>query len=87
MQISSGFIILGFLMILAGAILIYFSLKAGPSEILENRNGVRYFGSIPIIVNGGRKWILAALIISSVIIVYLVAKSVYPVLLGGVLSG
>jgi len=87
MEISSGFLIVGLLMALVGAILIYKSLRASPSEVTEENDGVRYIGPIPIMVNGERKWILVALIITSVIILYLVTKSVYPELLGGVTVG
>ena len=87
MEISSGFMFVGLLMTIAGVILIYKSLKAESSEILENHHVVRYIGSIPIIINGGRKWILAALIISGIIIMYLITKSVYPNFLGGVIYG
>jgi uncharacterized membrane protein len=85
LEIASGFLVIGLLMTLAGAILIYKSLRAGPSELSEANDGVRYIGPIPIVVNGGRKWILAALIITSVLIVYLLVKAVYPNILGGVI--
>jgi uncharacterized membrane protein len=87
MEISSGFLIVGLLMALVGAILIYKSLRASPHELTEDNDGVRYIGPIPIIVNGGRKWILAAVMITAVIIIYLVTKSMYPELLGGVSVG
>jgi uncharacterized membrane protein len=87
MEISSGFLIVGLLMTLAGALLIYLSLRARPNELKEENNEIRYIGPIPIIVNGGRKWILTALVISSILIVYLITKSVYPELLGGVFVG
>lgn len=85
MEIASAFLLIGLLMTLTGAILIYKSLRASPNEISEENGGVRYIGPIPIVVNGGRKWILAALMITSVLIVYLVIKSVYPDILGGVI--
>jgi uncharacterized membrane protein len=86
LEIGNSFLIIGLLMTLAGVILIYKSLRASPHEIAED-NGVRYIGPIPIVVNGGRKWILAALIITSVLIVYLLTKSFYPEILGGVFGG
>ena len=85
MEIASGFLIIGLLMTLAGAILIYKSLRADPNELSEENDGVRYIGPIPIVVNGGRKWILAALVISSILILYLVVKTVYPDILGGII--
>jgi len=87
MEISSGFLVVGLLMTLAGAILIYISLRADPGELKEGNDGVRYIGGIPIIVNGGRKWILAALIISSLLIMYLVTKLSYQNILGDMFSG
>lgn len=83
MAITGGFLILGLLMTLAGAILIYMSLKASPKELAEDSEGVVYVGSVPIVVKDGRKWILAALIISTVLIAYLATKTYYPNLLGG----
>jgi len=87
MEISSGFLIMGLLMTLAGAILIYVSLRASPNELDGDNDGVRYVLGIPIIVNGGRRWILAALLISSLLIFYLLTKSVYPNILGDMFSG
>jgi uncharacterized membrane protein len=87
MEISSAFLVIGLLMTLIGAILIYKSLRASPHDILDNREGIRYIGSIPIIVNGGRKWIVAALLVTAMVIVYLVTKSFYPNVFGGFLNG
>jgi uncharacterized membrane protein len=83
MAITSGFLIAGLLMTLGGAILIYLSLKASPAELAEDSEGVVYIGPLPIVVKGERKWILAALIISSVLIMYLATKTYYPSLFGG----
>lgn len=83
MAITSGFLIVGLLMTLAGAILIYMSLKASPKELAEDSEGVVYVGPLPIVVKDGRKWILAALIISAVLIMYLATKTYYPSLFGG----
>ena len=87
MEISSGFLIIGLLMTLAGAILIYVSIRASPHDLNEENDGVRYIAGIPIIVNGERKWILAALVISSILILFLITKSLYPNILGDMLSG
>ena len=87
MEIASGFLVVGLLMTLAGAILIYLSLRAGPGDLNAGNDGVRYVMGIPIIVNGGRRWILAALLISSLLILYLITKSTYPNILGDMLSG
>jgi uncharacterized membrane protein len=83
MAFTSGFLIVGLLMVLAGAVLIYMSLKASPKELAEDSEGVVYIGPLPIVVKDGRKWILAALIITAVLIAYLATKTYYPDLLGG----
>lgn len=87
MAFTSGFLIVGLLMVLAGAILIYKSLKASPKELAEDGEGVVYIGPLPIVVKDGRKWILTALIISALLIAYLATKTYYPNLLGGVVNG
>lgn len=84
MAFTGGFLIVGLLMTLAGAILIYMSLKASPKELAEDSEGVVYVGPVPIVVKDRRKWILAALIISTVVIAYLATKTYYPSLFGGV---
>ena len=78
MWISNGFLTVGLMMALIGAILIYKSLRASPREITENGRDVRYIGSIPIMVNGSRKWILTAFLITAIILVYLTVRSMYP---------
>lgn len=87
MDVSSGLLIIGLLMALAGAILIYKSLRASPREMAEDNGEIKYIGSVPIMIDGNRKWILVALMISTVLIVYLATKSFYPDIFGGVLNG
>ncbi len=82
MEISGGFLIVGALMTLAGAILIYQSVKASPDEARAHVDGVVFIGPIPIIVSGSRKWIVAAIGVTVVVIVYLFADSYYPGLMG-----
>lgn len=84
MEITSGFIVVGLLMTIAGAIMIFVSLNASPQDKYENSDSIRYIGSIPIAVNGRRVWILTALIISVVLITFLIIKTVYPSILGGI---
>jgi TRAP-type C4-dicarboxylate transport system permease small subunit len=84
MEIFSGFLVVGLLMIIAGAILIYISLHASPQDVYEYSDSTRNLGTISIAVNGGRKWILTALIISGVLITYLIAKNIYPSIFGGI---
>jgi uncharacterized protein (TIGR00304 family) len=72
MEFTSGFLVIGFLMTLVGAILIYQSIKANPMEARSRVDGVVFIGPIPIIVGGTRKWIIAAIVTASVIMLWLV---------------
>ena len=74
MEIINGFLLVGSLITLVGAFLIYLSLRAVPQEV-SRREGVFYLGPIPIMVTGVRKWIIAALGITSVILVWLVSST------------
>ncbi len=74
MGIISGFLIVGGLITLAGAFLIYLSLRAGPKEV-SHKEGVFYLGPLPIMVTGARKWIITALGITSIILVWLVSST------------
>jgi len=75
MEFTGGFLVAGLLMTLAGAILIYQSIKASPSEARSQAKGVRFIGPIPIMVEGSRKWIIAALGVASVVLIYLATSS------------
>jgi len=74
MGIVSGFLLVGGLITLVGAFLIYLSLRAGPQEV-SHKEGVFYIGPLPIMVTGIRKWIIAALGITGVILVWLVSST------------
>ena len=75
MEFTSGFLVAGLFMTLAGAILIYQSIKASPSEAKSNAKGVHFIDPLPIMVEGSRKWIVAAIGAASVVLVYLVTSS------------
>ena len=75
MEFTSGFLVAGLFMTLAGAILIYQSIKASPSEAKSQSKGVHFIGPIPIMVEGSRKWIVAAIGVASVVLVYLATSS------------
>ena len=75
MEFISGFLIVGLLMTLAGAILIYQSIKASPSEAKSRAKGVYFIGPLPILVEGSRKWIIAAIGVASVVLVWLASSS------------
>ena len=74
MGIINGFLLVGSLITLVGAFLIYLSLRAVPQEV-SRREGVFYLGPIPIMVTGVRKWIIAALGITSIILVWLLTST------------
>ena len=74
MGIISGFLLVGGLITLVGAFLIYLSLRAEPQEV-SHKKGVFYIGPLPIMVTGARKWIIAALGITSIILVWLVSST------------
>jgi uncharacterized membrane protein len=81
MEIISGFLLVGGLITLVGAFLIYLSLRAGPHEV-SRREGVFYLGPIPIMVTGIRKWIITALGITSIILVWLVSSTLNLSIMG-----
>jgi uncharacterized membrane protein len=87
MGVSSGFVFIGLLMVLVGVIFIYLSIRATPSEINREKDGIRYIGPLPIVVDGERKWILFALLVTTFIILYLVTKPMYLELRGVVRIG
>ena len=81
MEIISEFLLVGGLITLVGAFLIYLSLRAGPQEV-SRREGVFYLGPIPIMVTGVRKWIITALGITSIILVWLVSSTLNLTIIG-----
>ncbi len=82
MEVSSGLLFAGFLLTLLGIYLVYLSLRAGPGEVDAAAVGVIFIGPIPIIVGGGRKWIIAALAVAAMIMLYMVSKQIKPDLIG-----
>jgi uncharacterized membrane protein len=81
MGIISGFLLVGGLITLAGAFIIYLSLRAGPHEV-SRKKGVFYLGPIPIMVTGVRKWIITALGVTSIILVWLVSSTLNLSIIG-----
>ena len=75
MEITSGFLVVGLVTAIAGAILIYQIVKASPSEARSQAKGVFFIGPIPIIIEGSRKWIVAALGVASIVLVWLASRS------------
>ncbi len=82
MEVSSGFLFAGVALVAVGVYLVYLSLKAGPGEADSEAAGVILIGPIPIIVGGGRKWIIAALAVIAVIMLYMVSKQISSDLIG-----
>lgn len=82
MDVSGGFLALGLIMTIAGAIMVYLSLRARPSEVQSKGVGVIFIGPIPIVIGGSRKWVLAALVLAAVIMVVMIARAAEPNLIG-----
>jgi len=82
MEVSSGILFVGVALSLLGVFMVYLSLRAGPGELDVKAVGVIFIGSIPIIVGGGRKWIIAALGVTAIMMLYMISKQVRPDLIG-----
>ena len=82
MDASSGFLVVGAVMVVAGAIMVYMSLRAGPSEAKSGGAAVIFIGPIPIVLGGSRKWVVAALGAAAVILLVMVIRSAQPGLIG-----
>ncbi len=82
MEASSGLLFAGLALVAVGVYLVYLSLRAGPGEADSGAVGVILIGPIPIIVGGGRKWIIAALAVIAVIMLYMVSKQISSDLIG-----
>lgn len=82
MDVSSGFLAVGAMMVVAGAIMVYMSLRAGPSEAKSGGAAVIFIGPIPIVLGGSRKWVVAALGAAAVILLVMVIRSAQPELIG-----
>ena len=82
MDVSSGFLVVGAVMVIAGTIMVYMSLKAGPSEVQSRGAAVIFIGPIPIVVGGSHKWVLATLGAAAVILLVMIVSSAQPELIG-----
>ena len=82
MIVSGGLLALGLIMTIAGAIMVYLSLRARRSEVQSKGVGVIFIGPIPLVIGGSRKWVLAALGVAAVIMVVMIARAAEPNLIG-----
>jgi uncharacterized membrane protein len=82
MIVSGGLLALGLIMTIAGAVMVYLSLRARPSEVQSKGVGVIFIGPIPLVIGGSRKWVLAALGVAAVIMVVMIARAAEPNLIG-----
>jgi uncharacterized membrane protein len=69
MAYSFGFLIIGILITVIGAILVLFSLQAQPEDLKSRNTGIIFIGPIPIIISGNRKWIITILGISIIVFI------------------
>jgi uncharacterized membrane protein len=82
MDASGGLLALGLILTAAGVIMVYLSLRAGPSEAESRGVGVIFIGPIPLVIGGSGKWVLAALCAAAVIIAVMIAGAAEPNLIG-----
>ena len=75
MNLTGGLLIIGLLMTLIGALMVYISLQPNRKEIETKGMGVIFIGSIPIIIKGSRKWIITALGIAGIILFFIFTVS------------
>jgi len=82
MVVSGGLLAIGLIMTIAGAVMVYLSLRARPLEAQSKGVGVIFIGPIPLVISGSRKWVLAALGVAAVIMVVMMAGAAEPNLIG-----
>ena len=74
--------LIGLAMTLVGAYMVYLSLRAKPGEVQAKGMGIIFIGPIPIILGGSRKWILAAIGVTALVMFLMLTKSLNPSLIG-----
>ena len=77
-MVSIGFLVAGSLMVVAGALLVYLSLKGEGSED-DSLGAVKLLGLLPVPSTGARKWLALALAVTTVV---LLALAAWPYLVG-----
>ena len=82
MELTGGLLIIGLLMTLIGALMVYISLQPNRKEIETKGMGIIFIGPIPIIIKGGRKWIVTALGIAGIILFFIFTVSQNPNIIG-----
>ena len=75
MEFTGGFLVVGLLMTIAGSILIYQSIKPSESEARTHAKGLYFIGPLSIIVAGSRKWIIATIGVTSIVLVWVLTSS------------
>jgi uncharacterized membrane protein len=82
MDITGGFLALGLTLVLIGVAMVYFSLRAKPSELQSKGVGVIFIGPIPLVIGGSGKWVIAALGVAAVIMMIMIVRAADPNLIG-----
>lgn len=82
MELSSILLAVGLAMTFIGIVMVYVSLRAGPSEARSGGAAVLFVGPIPIVLSGGRRWVLVAFAASAIIILAMMVWSAQPNLVG-----
>ena len=82
MTFSSGLVFIGALMTIVGVYMVYLSLRASPNEMESKHMGVIFVGPIPLVFAGTRKWIITAVCVAAVVMLFMVTRSISPDLIG-----
>lgn len=82
MAFSNGLVFIGALMTLIGVYMVYLSLRASPNEMESKHMGVIFIGPIPLIFAGTRKWIITAVCVAAVVMLFIATRSISPELIG-----
>ena len=82
MGVSGGLLYLGLAMTIVGAYMVYLCLRARPGELQAKGMGIIFIGPIPIVLGGSRKWIVAALGVTALVIFFMWTRSLNPSLIG-----
>lgn len=82
MELSSSLLVVGLAITVIGVVMVYVSLRAGPGEARSGGAAVLFVGPVPIVLSGGRRWVLVAFAATAIIILVMVVRSAQPGLVG-----
>jgi uncharacterized membrane protein len=82
LELSSSLLAIGLAITVIGVVMVYVSLRAGPGEARSGGAVVLFVGPVPIVLSGGRRWVLVAFAATAIIILVMVVRSAQPGLVG-----